>query len=76
MKTATIEVTGLFTAECGLGVERQLSKLRGVKRAAVNAVSGTATVEFDEKSIALESIKAVVRDCGYGCTGVQQPHHV
>jgi Cu2+-exporting ATPase len=76
MATGTIEVTGLFTAECGLGVEKRLRKLPGMRRAVVNAVSGTATVEFDEKSLGLEAIKAAVRDCGYGCTGRQLPHHL
>jgi len=76
MSTATIEVTGLFTAACGLAVEKQLMKLRGVRRATVSAVSATATVEFDEQVIALDAIKQAVRGCGYGCTGQQLPHHV
>ena len=76
MRTTTIEVADLFTAECGLAVEKRLMRLRGVRRATVNAVSGTATVEFDEQAIALEALKAAVRGCGYGCTGEQLPHHV
>ena len=76
MTTATLQVQGLFTAECGLGVQKRLLKLQGVRSAIVNPVSATATVEFDECAIALESIKVAVRDCGYGCTGRQLPHHV
>lgn len=76
MTTATVEVQGLLTAECGLGVEKRLLKLAGVRRASVNPVSGAATVEYDERAIKPEAIKTAVRDCGYGCTGRQLPHHV
>ena len=76
MTTATLEVRGLFTAECGLGVEKRLMELSGVRRATVNPVSGTATVEYDERVIALEAIKSAIRDCGYGCAGRQLPQHV
>ncbi len=76
MSTATIEVADLFTAACGLAVEKQLMKLRGVRRATVSAVSGTATIDFDERVIALDAIKESVRGCGYGCTGERLPHHV
>jgi Cu2+-exporting ATPase len=71
-----MEVRGLLTAECGLGVEKRLLKLAGVHRASVNPVSGTATVEYDERAVKPEAIKAAVHDCGYGCTGRQLPHHV
>ncbi len=76
MTTTTVEVQGLFTAECGLGVEKRLMKLAGVRRASVNPASGTATVEYDERAIKLDAIETAVRDCGYGCSGQQLPHHV
>jgi Cu2+-exporting ATPase len=76
MTTATVEVQGLLTAECGLGVEKRLRKLPGVRDASVNPAAGSATVDYDERAVTLEAIKAAVRDCGYGCTGRQLPHHV
>jgi Cu2+-exporting ATPase len=76
MATATVEVRGLLTAACGLGVEKRLGKLPGVRAASVNPASGSATVDYDERAVTLEAIKAAVRDCGYGCTGRQLPHHV
>jgi len=76
MTVATVEVQGLFTCGCGLGVEKRLMELSGVRHASVNPASGTATVEYDERAIKLDAIKAAVRDCGYGCTGRQLPHHV
>jgi Cu2+-exporting ATPase len=76
MATATVEVRGLLTAACGLGVEKRLGKLPGVRAASVNPTSGSATVDYDEQAVTLEAIKTAVRDCGYGCTGRQLPHHV
>jgi len=76
MATATVEVRGLLTAACGLSVEKRLGKLPGVRTASVNPASGSATVDYDEQAVTLEAIKAAVRDCGYGCTSRQLPHHV
>ncbi len=42
-------------------------RLKGIKRAQVNAVSGSATIEYDERLINLKQIKSVIRDCGYHC---------
>jgi Cu2+-exporting ATPase len=47
-----------------------------VRDASVNPAAGSATVDYDERAVTLEAIKAAVRDCGYGCTGRQLPHHV
>ncbi|MGE0874867.1 MAG: heavy metal translocating P-type ATPase [Burkholderiales bacterium] len=76
MSTATLEVRGLLTAECGRGVEKRLQKLSGVRSASVNPAAASATVDYDERSVTLDAIKAAVRDCGYGCSGRQLPHHV
>lgn len=44
MKTNVIGVSGMLSALSAHGVEKQLGKLRGVERAEVNYVSGSATV--------------------------------
>lgn len=76
MKTIVIEVGGMLSALSAHGVEKQLAKLRGVERAEVNYVSGSATVVYDEAIVDLKAIKAKVHECGYHCTGVLQPKHV
>lgn len=76
MKTSTIEVGGLLSALSALGVEKQLSKLPGVKKAEVNYVAGSATVVYDETVIDLKAIKAGVHECGYHCAGELLPRHV
>jgi len=76
MKTATIDVGGLLSPLCAQGVEKQLCKMPGVKRADVNFVSGSVTVEHDESVTTLDRIKRCIRDCGYRCSGEMLPEHV
>tara|TARA_R110000824_G_scaffold288508_6_gene476977 strand:- start:95563 stop:97914 length:2352 start_codon:yes stop_codon:yes gene_type:complete len=76
MKTSTIEITGLLSALSARGVEKQLLKMKGLKKAEVNYVAGSATVVYDESVLALVAIEAGVRECGYHCSGEQLPKHV
>ena len=76
MKTRVIEVGGMLSALSAHGVEKQLRKLRGVERAEVNYVSGSATVDYDETVIDLKAIKAKVHECGYHCSGELVPKHI
>ncbi|MFZ5589986.1 MAG: heavy metal translocating P-type ATPase [Pseudomonadota bacterium] len=76
MKTSIVEVGGMLSALSARGVEKQLARLAGVKRAEVNYVSGSATVEYDEHVINLKRIKAVIHACGYHCAGELTPKHV
>lgn len=47
MKTNIVDVSGMLSPLSTLGVEKQLTRLPGVKRAQVNYVSGSATIEYD-----------------------------
>ena len=58
MKTSIVEVGGLLSVLSAQGVEKQLARLPGVKRAEVNYVAGSATVVYDESVIDLKTIKA------------------
>jgi Cu2+-exporting ATPase len=58
------------------GVEKQLGRLRGVKKVEVNYVAGSATVTYDEAQTDLKTIKAKVHECGYHCGGEMVPRHV
>jgi Cu2+-exporting ATPase len=75
-KTVNIDVGGLVSALSARGVEKQLSKLTGVKKAEVNYVAGSATVVYDETAIDLKAIKGRVHECGYHCAGERMPKHV
>ena len=47
IKTITVDVGGLVSVLSSHGVEKQLSKLAGVKKVEVNYVAGNATVVYD-----------------------------
>lgn len=76
MSKSTIEVAGLLSALSAAGVEKQLMRLRGVRKAEVNYVAGSATVTYDENVIDLAAIKAQIHACGYHCRGEMVPKHV
>ena len=76
MRTAVIEVSGLLSPLSSQGVEKQLSKLRGIEKASVNSASGSATVTFDEKEIGLVEIETKIAECGYHCGGELLPKHL
>jgi Cu2+-exporting ATPase len=76
MKSSVIEVDGMLSVLNAHGVEKQLAKLRGVERAEVNYVSGSATVVYDETVIDLNAIKSRVHKCGYHCSGELVPKHL
>jgi Cu2+-exporting ATPase len=76
MKTSIVEVGGMISALSARGVEKWLARLPGVRRAEVNYVSGSATVEYDERVVDLKRIKVAIHDCGYHCGGALLPKHV
>ena len=76
MKTSVVEVGGMLSALSAHGVEKQLRTLRGVERAEVNYVSGSATVVYDETVIDLKAIKARVHKYNYHCSGELVPRHL
>ena len=76
MRTAVLEVSGLISPLSSQGVEKQLSKLRGIEKVSVNHASGGATVTFDEKEIELVEIETKIAECGYHCDGELLPKHL
>ncbi len=76
MKTITIEVGGMLSALSARGVEKQLMKLSGVRKAEVNYVAGSATVTYDDSVTDIKTIKAQVHECGYHCSGESLPRHL
>ena len=46
MKTVNVDVSGMLSPLSARGVEKQLARLRGVKKVVVNYVAGSATVTY------------------------------
>jgi Cu2+-exporting ATPase len=75
MKTATLEVKGLFEALDHLGVEKRIGALPGVYHAHANPASASVTVHYDAAATSEAALREAVRECGYHCRGEMQPDH-
>ena len=76
MKSATLEVKGLFEALDHLGVEKRVGALPGVYHAHANPASASVTVHYDAAVTNEAALREAVRECGYHCRGEMQPDHV
>ena len=61
----TFPVLGMSCASCAARVEKTLNRQSGVKKAAVNYASATATVEYDPKNCSSETLQQAVQAAGY-----------
>ena len=66
LESRTISVSGMTCAACSGRVQRSLEKTPGVATAAVNLMTGEATVDFDPAAVAPERLVEVIRETGYG----------
>ena len=76
MATSNFEVGDLFSILGAQGIEKQLMRIAGVSRAAVNPVSGMTTVDYDPGTTNAPAIKAAIIECGYHCAGQALPKHI
>ncbi|UXI66064.1 heavy metal translocating P-type ATPase [Tahibacter amnicola] len=67
LRTVRWRLPGLLSVGCGLGVERRLRKLTGVRTASVNFAASTAVVTFDPALLSAGDVAAAIRHCGYDC---------
>lgn len=68
MKKQKFTVTGMTCAACEANVHKTVSRLDGVKKADVNLLSGSMTVEYDESVLSDEEIINSVSSIGYGAS--------
>ena len=62
------DVTGMTCAACQAHVDKAVSKLPGVRSVAVNLLSGSMAVEYDEDQLTPDLICAAVDRAGYGAS--------
>ena len=65
MAQEKFDVGGMTCASCQAHVDRAVSKLDGVNSVAVNLLSGSMAVEFDENVVSINDICAAVDRAGY-----------
>ena len=61
-----ITVSGMTCAACSSRIQRTLEKTPGVQQAAVNLMTGTASVAFDPAAVSPSTLVDVIRETGYG----------
>ena len=76
MKTATLDVGGMLSALDYRAVEKQLSRIPGVRRATASIASNSVTVEYDETATSVTALKEKINECGFHCTGRIMPKHI
>ncbi|AXG12538.1 heavy metal translocating P-type ATPase [Intrasporangium calvum] len=77
MTTQTVlHVGGLHWATSEPAIEKALRQRPGVTAVRANALSQTASVEFDPSRTSVEQLAGWVRECGYHCSGESVPSHV
>jgi len=72
--TATISVTGMTCAACSSRVERALTKVEGIRRASVNALTDAATVTVSDDGnakLVLEGASEAIKTTGFGVDGIE-----
>ena len=62
----TIPVSGMTCASCQGTVQRTLERTPGVHEAAVNLMTGNATVTYDRAATTPEALVEAIRETGYG----------
>jgi P-type Cu2+ transporter len=75
-RTITLPVYGLNVATCGQIIEHRLRSLPGVVRANASYVSQTVTVTYDEGRTQEQTLRDLVKDCGFACGQPMTPSHL
>ncbi len=65
MQKVNFCIDGMTCSACSSGIERSLSRKKGIKDITVNLISKTASVEFDSTLITLSEIFAFIEKLGY-----------
>ena len=60
-----IDIEGMHCASCVAAVERSLAKVPGVKSAAVNLATESASVEYDGAQSGMDALRKAIEDAGY-----------
>ncbi len=73
MAHENFDVGGMSCAACQAHVEKAVQKLEGVEGVAVNLLSGSMTVDFDDRIVTADDIAAAVDRAGYSACPVSGP---
>src|SRR3954454_21337732 len=66
LESCAIPVSGMHCAACSARVQAQLEHTPGVGSANVNLMTGTATIDYDPRTVSPDRLVAAIRETGYG----------
>jgi Cu+-exporting ATPase len=72
-KKEILQIEGMSCAACALRIEKNLSKIPGVKQATVNFAAEKAAVEYDPAVATTGQLEEAVKKLGYGIIQTAQP---
>jgi P-type Cu+ transporter len=64
-KELNLRINGMHCAGCAAGIEKQLSKVEGIKKVQVNFATETAAVEYEPSVLAEDNIFSKISEIGY-----------
>ena len=67
MKKIVLKISGMTCSACSSGLEKYLSKQKGISSASVNLVLSLATIEYD--SISVKTIEKYISEAGFKSLG-------
>jgi Cu+-exporting ATPase len=70
--SASLLISGMSCASCSARVEKQLSKVDGIKTGTVNLATNKATITYDSSKIKLSEIIRLIENAGYGAKRVEE----
>ena len=63
--TKTLHIKGMACAACSANLERSISKIEGVIKAAVNLTTEKLTVEYDPEQTGVEQFTEIIDKLGF-----------
>ncbi len=73
MQTETLTVTGMTCGGCTSKVTEALQAIPGVGEVKVSLSTGTATVQYDERTASPDQLKSALNGAGFGVNGSDSP---
>jgi mercuric ion binding protein len=67
-KTVTLHVPGMTCAACPITVKKELTKVSGVDKVAIDLEKREALVTFDDTKTTVEALTKATTDAGYPST--------
>ena len=69
MRKIILRIGGMSCSACSGGLQKYLNKQKGVINASVNLVMASASVEYNDDEIDIDTLAKYVENAGFECIG-------